>query len=227
DLEAIEELTTDEDTELGDKLADGTYKVKVGAKKSNSDEDSMMATYMYPTGELVVSGDTTKLTFYVQHTVAGKENGGPEYIKYQDVETVKVSKAETFDGVVYDSFTLTSTNPIPSILPITMYVNAMGTEVGCRLTVDTSTAGTATAAKATSKGSTSSGNSSSKAASETLSDESTPLSSGLTTTDEEGNVHLTGKSIFIIVLSVIILSAVGGLGGYYLYLRHRKRNIVI
>ncbi len=234
DLDEIEELDADEETEdeeLTDKLEDGTYTVKMGAKKSNSDEDSMMATYMYPTGQLVVSGDDAALTFYVQHTVAGKENGGPEYIKYKDEEATKVSKAETFDGVVYDSFTISNTtNPIPSILPITMYVNAMGMEVGCRLTVDTDLSSTSTTTKSSSSksssGSTSSASSSSAAGTEKVEGDDSPLSS-LITTDEEGNTKLTAKSIFVIVLVVLIMSAVAGLVGYNLYLRHKKRNIVI
>ena len=233
DLTSIEELSTDdEDEDDNDKLADGTYTVKMGAKKSNSDDDSMMATYMYSEGQLEVSGDEAKLTFYVQHTVAGKENGGPEYIKYKDVEATKVSKAATFDGVVYDSFTITNaTNPIPSMLPITMYVNAMGTEVGCRLTVDVNGTGTSTTSKTTSKsGSSSSSGTSSGSDSSNgtidIADDDSPLST-LLTTDEEGNTKLTAKSIFIIVIIAIILLGVAGLGGYNLYLRHKKRNIVI
>ncbi len=234
DLTTIEEATADdEDDENSDStsttssngtLADGTYQVKVGAKKSNSDDDSMMATYMYPTGELVVSGSTSKLTIYVQHTVAGKENGGPKYIKYQGVEAVKVSSAKTFDGVVYDSFTITAANPIPSILPITMYVNAMGMEVGCRLTVDTSsTGGTIT----TSSTSVSDGSGDTDATSgDALAEEDTPLISGLTTVDENGNVHFTAKSVFVIVLLVVVLLGVLGVAGYYLYLRYKKRNMM-
>ena len=232
DLTSIEEATDEDDEDEDEtKLSDGTYTVGMGAKKSSSDEDSMMATYMYPSGQLVVAGDTATLTFYVQHTVAGKENGGPEYIKYKGVTATKVSKAATYSGIEYDSFTITLANPVPTIFPVTMYVNAMGTEVGCRLTIDlngpSEVASTTTSSASTKKTSGASTSSSGSDSLETIDDDTTPLASGLVEEDESGNVHLTGKSVFVMVVVGIILAGVAGLAGFNLYLRHKKRNIVL
>lgn len=117
-------------------VKDGEYLVPVTAYKEKTNELSMMADYMYPKATMVVSGNTTKLTIYVQHTVAGIEGGGPEWISYNGTKVSKVTNAAEFGGVSYDSFTFTLSGQIPSPMLVSMYINAMKMEVKARLVFD-------------------------------------------------------------------------------------------
>lgn len=233
DLSQFEEATVDETTEdektTTTGLTNGSYQVKVGAKKANSDDASMMADYMYEYGDLTVNDDSCQLTIYIQHTVAGKENGGPKYIKYQGTEAVKKSNAKTISGVSYDSFTITTASPIPSILPIDMFINAMNMEVSCRLTVDTSSIGDSGSSGKSSKASSGSAaatssedTSGNETISQVIEDEAVAVSDKIGLTDENGK--LKAKSVVLIVIIIIIAAGVLGVGGYSLYLRYKKRN---
>ncbi len=117
-------------------VADGEYLVPVTALKEKTEEASMMADYLYPKATLKVAGKTTTLTIYIQHTVAGMEGGGPEWISYQGTKAVKVSNAMEASGVSYDSFTFTLNGEVPSPMLVSMYINAMKLEVKARLVFD-------------------------------------------------------------------------------------------
>lgn len=130
--------TTTATTTSGNKLnkADGTYQVSVTSIKENTNDASMMADYMYPQADLVISGSSLKLTIYIQHIVAGIEAGGPKYIKYDNVEAARVENAVTLNGILYDSFTFSLTDTIENPMLITMFINAMNLEVKARLVFD-------------------------------------------------------------------------------------------
>ena len=118
------------------KLAEGSYLVPTSALKEKTDEASMMADYLYKNARLEVKGDQVKLTVYVQHTVAGIEGGGPEWMSYNGTKAERKENAAEFNGVSYDSFTFTLQGEVPSPLPVTMYINAMKMEVKARLVFD-------------------------------------------------------------------------------------------
>ena len=125
----------------GEAAANGTpgvteYLIPVTALKEKTNESSMMADYMYQNARLRVSGDTRKLTVYVQHTVAGITGGGPEWISYNGTKAVKQVNAVKYGGVSYDSFTFTLSGDVPSTMMVTMYINAMKMEVKARLVFD-------------------------------------------------------------------------------------------
>ena len=117
-------------------VKNGEYLVPVTAFKEKTDEASMMADYMYPKATMKVSGNTTTLTIYVQHTVAGVEDGGPKWISYNGTKAVKVTNAMNVSRISYDSFTFTLNSQVPSPMPVTMYINAMKLEVKARLAFD-------------------------------------------------------------------------------------------
>ena len=96
----------------------------------------MMADYMYPKATLKVDGNTTTLTVYIQHTVAGIEDGGPTWISYNGTKAEKVSNAMEASGVAYDSFTFTLNGEVPSPMLVSMYIHAMKIEVKARLVFD-------------------------------------------------------------------------------------------
>ena len=111
----------------------GNYSLPITAIKEKSNDASMMADYMYPLADFTINGDSYQLTLYIQHTVAGIEAGGPKYLKYETTQATKKEHAITFQGISYDSFTLTLANDIPNPMPVSMYINAMSMEVNARL----------------------------------------------------------------------------------------------
>lgn len=117
-------------------LKDGEYLIPVTAVKEKTDDVSMMADYMYSKAALSVSGSSLKLTIYIQHTVAGIEGGGPEWLSYNGTKAVKETNAAQFGGVAYDSFTLTLKDTVPSPMLVSMLIKAMNLEVKCRLVFD-------------------------------------------------------------------------------------------
>ena len=117
-------------------MKNGEYLVPVTAFKEKTDEASMMADYMYSKATMKVSGNTTTLTIYIQHTVAGVEDGGPKWISYNGTKAVKVANAMNVSGISYDSYTFTLNGQVPSPMPVTMYINAMKIEVKARLAFD-------------------------------------------------------------------------------------------
>ncbi len=117
-------------------LKNGEYLVPVTAYKEKTNETSMMADYMYPKATMKVSGNTTTLTIYIQHTVAGMEDGGPKWISYNGTKATKVSNAMEISGISYDGFTFTLSGEVPSPMLVTMYINAMKMEVKARLAFD-------------------------------------------------------------------------------------------
>lgn len=117
-------------------IKDGEYLVPVTAIKEKTEEASMMADYMYPKATLKVDGNTTTLTVYIQHTVAGIEDGGPTWISYNGTKAEKVSNAMEASGVAYDSFTFTLNGEVPSPMLVSMYIHAMKIEVKARLVFD-------------------------------------------------------------------------------------------
>ena len=138
--ETSQTVATDSTTPIAETTSgtvkDGEYLVPVTAYKEKTSERSMMADYMYSKATMVVSGNTTKLTIYIQHTVAGIEGGGPEWISYNGTKASKVTNAAEFGGVSYDSFTFTLSGQLPSPMLVSMYINAMKMEVKARLVFD-------------------------------------------------------------------------------------------
>ncbi len=118
------------------KLTDGAYLIPASALKEKTDEASMMADYLYKNARLEISGNTSKLTVYIRHTVAGIAGGGPEWMSYNGTKAEKKENAATYNGVSYDSFTFTLSGEVPSPMPVTMYINAMKMEVKARLVFD-------------------------------------------------------------------------------------------
>lgn len=120
-----------------EQLEDGEYRLPVTAVKEASDEASMMADYMLPDADIVVTDGKATLTIYIQHTVAGIEGGGPKYIKYNGIQATKKENALTKDGIDYDSFAFAfDNNTLESPMLMTMYINAMSIEVKARLLLD-------------------------------------------------------------------------------------------
>ena len=120
-----------------EQLEDGEYRLPVTAVKEASDEASMMADYMLPNADIVVTDGKATLTIYIQHTVAGIEGGGPKYIKYNGIQATKKENALTKDGIDYDSFAFAfDNNTLESPMLMTMYINAMSIEVKARLLLD-------------------------------------------------------------------------------------------
>ncbi|MDO4262544.1 MAG: NEAT domain-containing protein, partial [Eubacteriales bacterium] len=189
----------------------GVYQVPISALKEKSDDASMMNDYMYKYAQLTVTEDDAKLTLYVQHTVAGIEAGGPKYLSYKSVKADKQENAVTFDGVSYDSFTITLANPVPNILPVTMYVNAMSMEVNARLVLDldamTETEGLdgdGGTALTSAKGTASAGGASTDGA-------------------KLSGLRLGASSTILKVMLALIVIALLALGGTAAYLRYRRR----
>lgn len=124
------EILTDKTT------SDPEYLIPVTAWKEKTNESSMMADYLYPQARMKQSGDTTKLTIYIQHTVAGITGGGPEWISYNGAKAAKQENAVKLGGNSYDSFTFTMSGDVPSTMMVTMYINAMKMEVKARMVFD-------------------------------------------------------------------------------------------
>ncbi|MDO4260865.1 MAG: hypothetical protein Q4C82_02210 [Eubacteriales bacterium] len=202
----------------------GVYQVPISALKEKSDDSSMMNDYMYRYAELAVTEKSAKLTVYIQHTVAGIESGGPRYISYQSANASKTEHAATFDGISYDSFTLTLSNPVPNILPVTMYINAMSMEVNARLVLDLNKMaategldggdGSTAEALSGSEGGTGTGNTG-NAAAEALAG----AGSGIRT----AAMRLEAGSTLLKALLALIALGLLGLGGSAAYLRYRRR----
>lgn len=121
--------------------ADGTagvpeYLIPVTAWKEKTNDASMMADYLYPQAKMKKSDNTTTLTVYIQHTVAGITGGGPAWISYNGTKAAKQERSVKLGGNSYDSFTFTLNGDVPSTMMVTMYINAMKMEVKARLVFD-------------------------------------------------------------------------------------------